>query len=84
MISHLREKKDRLVRIANPQKKDSILDIGSNDGTLLNLFSNQFKKFGVDPTAKKFIRYYQKDIKVISKIFSKDIFNKKNLKSLHQ
>ena len=77
MISHLREKKDRLVRIANPQKKDSILDIGSNDGTLLNLFSNQFKKFGVDPTAKKFIRYYQKDIKVISKIFSKDIFNKK-------
>ena len=59
------------------KKKDSILDIGSNDGTLLNLFSNQFKKFGVDPTAKKFIRYYQKDIKVISKIFSKDIFNKK-------
>lgn len=76
MVSHLKEKKDLLIKTAKPKKNDSILDIGSNDGTLLNLFSNQFKKYGVDPTAKKFIKYYQKDIKIIPKIFKKGIFNK--------
>ena len=76
MISHLKDKKDSLIKIANLEKNDLILDIGSNDGTLLNLFTNKFKRYGVDPTAKKFKKFYQKDIQVIPKIFKKNIFNK--------
>lgn len=76
MIAHLKEKKNRLIKYVSPQNNVSILDIGSNDGTLLNLFPNRLTKFGVDPTAKKFIKYYQKGVKVIPKIFRKGIFQK--------
>lgn len=77
MISHLKKKREYLIKIAKPKKNDLILDVGSNDGTLLNLYTNKFKRYGVDPTAKKFLKYYQKDIKVIPKIFKKNIFSKK-------
>jgi len=76
MISHLKNKKDSLIKITKLKKNDLILDIGSNDGTLLNLFTNKFKRYGVDPTAKKFKKFYQKDIKLIPKIFKNNIFNK--------
>jgi hypothetical protein len=75
MISHLKSKKVQLIKIVKPKKNDSILDIGSNDGTLLNLYTNKYKRFGVDPTAKKFMKYYQRDIKVIPKIFKKNVFD---------
>lgn len=76
MISHLKNKKDSLIKITKLKKNDLILDIGSNDGTLLNLFTNKFKRYGVDPTAKKFKKFYQKDIKLIPKIFKNNIFTK--------
>ena len=76
MVSHLKKKKDSLIKIVKPKKNDLILDIGSNDGTLLNLYTNKFKRYGVDPTAKKFKKFYQKDIQVIPKIFKNNIFNK--------
>ena len=69
MISHLKKKKVWLK--LKTKKNDLILDIGSNDGTLLNLYTNKFKRYGVDPTAKKFKKYYQKDIKILPKIFKK-------------
>ena len=77
MISHLKKKKESLIKIVKPKKNDLILDIGSNDGTLLNLYTNKFKRYGVDPTAKKFKKYYQKDIKILPKIFKKNIFSPK-------
>ena len=43
----------------------NILDIGSNDGTFLNFFASDKKKinlFGIDPSAKKFLKYYKKNI----------------------
>ena len=76
MVSHLKKKRDSLIKIAKPQKNDLILDIGSNDGTLLNLFTNKFKRFGVDPTARKFKKYYQNDIKIIPKILKNNILGK--------
>ena len=69
MISHLKDKKDSLIKVAKPKKNDLILDIGSNDGTLLNLYTNKFKRYGVDPTAKKFKKFYQKDIQVVIQNF---------------
>ena len=77
MISHLKKKKESLIKIVKPKKNDLILDIGSNDGTLLNLYTNKFKRYGVDPTAKKFKKYYQKGHKNLPKIFKKNIFSQK-------
>jgi len=36
-------------RIANLQPGDAVLDIGCNDGTLLNYYSGPLKKVGIDP-----------------------------------
>lgn len=58
------------------------LDIGSNDGTLLNLVRDEFKKnyeiqinqFGVDPIGEKFIENY-KTAELISGTFSLEMTN---------
>tara|TARA_B100000900_G_scaffold384490_1_gene373359 strand:+ start:1487 stop:2767 length:1281 start_codon:yes stop_codon:yes gene_type:complete len=50
MQNHLK----RLTKIATNllQKKNDVkvLDIGCNDGTLLNFYSKKFKKYGIDPS----------------------------------
>lgn len=77
MKAHLLDKSKQLSKKINFKKGDNILDIGSNDGTFLNCFSKKISKFGVDPTAKKFKKYYDRDIRVISSLFKKNLFNKK-------
>ena len=46
----------------------------------MNSFSNKLVKYGVDPTSKKFKKYYNKDIKVIPSIFNSKIFKKNTTK----
>jgi hypothetical protein len=63
MINHMRIKANFLKKYLSKEKK-TILDIGSNDGTLLNFFvSRKFDLFGMDPTIIKFKKYYDKKIK---------------------
>lgn len=80
MKNHLINKSKNISKILNFSKGDAILDIGSNDGTFLNSFSNKLVKYGVDPTSKKFKKYYNKDIKVIPSIFNSKIFKKNTTK----
>tara|TARA_A100001011_G_C14281335_1_gene831727 strand:+ start:495 stop:1727 length:1233 start_codon:yes stop_codon:yes gene_type:complete len=55
--------------------KDVILDIASNDGTLLNFYNDKkFNLIGIDPTSSKFKKYYKSNIKTSNKIFSKNKF----------
>jgi len=77
MISHLKLKALSLKKRYNLKNKDSILDIGSNDGTFLSFFNNKFKLFGCDPTIKKFSKYYRKDINQLPFFFSSKIFKDK-------
>ncbi len=59
------------------QKGDLIIDIGSNDSTLLQGYSkhhNEVILLGIDPTGTKFKKYYPSNIQLIS-----DFFSKKNL-----
>jgi len=53
---------------------DFILDIGSNDGTLLSTYAKWSVKeldlVGIDPTGGKFGKYYRADIKLIPDFFS--------------
>ena len=53
MISHLKLKALSLKKRYNLKNKDSILDIGSNDGTFLSFFNNKFKLFKPRSNNKK-------------------------------
>ena len=77
MVYHLENKSKQLKNKLHFKKNDYILDIGSNDGTFLNFFPNKTLRFGVDPTSKKFKKYYNPKIKRISKLFNNNIFGSK-------
>lgn len=69
MVMHLNSKVKRIEKIVKQESGDIIIDIGSNDGTTLGFFNESFTKIGVDPTAKKFSRYYKDNIKIIPEFF---------------
>jgi NDP-4-keto-2,6-dideoxyhexose 3-C-methyltransferase len=73
MISHMNKKYKKILKMNILKDGSNVLDIGSNDGTFLNFFINKKKKlnyFGIDPSAKKFAKYYKKDINLIIDFFS--------------
>ena len=78
-VGNIVKKLSRLVRI---KKNDFVLDIASNDGTLLNFYNKNITTFGVDPLVKKFTSNYKKINYKISDFFSskkikEKILNKK-------
>ena len=73
MVTHLKEKYKKIISKFKLRKKDIILDIGSNDGTLLNFFPKKYIRIGIDPTISKFKKYYKdKNIILIDDYFSSD------------
>jgi hypothetical protein len=75
MVQHLKFKVDRLTKKVKLDDLDIVLDIGSNDGTLLNSYNNKnIHRIGMDPTAGKFRQYYDKNIIIIEDFFSKEKF----------
>ena len=83
MIDHLAGKASHLAHLANIKSGDSVLDIGSNDGTLLSKYSNtNLHRVGIDPTAEKFQEYYEDGIELIPDFFSAKNWDKENLRSL--
>jgi GDP-D-mannose dehydratase len=75
MRNHLLEYNCEILSIVNDLKNDDyILDIGSNDSTMLNNYPENFNNLiGIDPTGKQFIKYYTR-ARLISNYFTKDIF----------
>jgi len=78
MINHLKNKYFTLKKKLKLKKTDNFLDIGSNDATLLN-FSN-CNKYGVDPSIKKYLKYY-KNTKIYISVFEK-VFKKLKKKKI--
>lgn len=72
MVTHLEGKVRGLMDFAQPRLGDVVLDIGCNDGTLLNAYGPQagLIRIGLDPSAKKFAHHYQPDIRVVYDFFS--------------
>jgi len=77
MVSHLKKKSIKLKKLSNLKINETIIDIGSNDGTFLGFFPLKNKLIGVDPTIKKLSKFYRKDIIQIASFFSE-----KNLRSI--
>ena len=68
MVRHLTEKAAQLSRYTEPG--NIVLDIGSNDGTLLKAIPKDRIRVGMDPTASKFIRHYENPVVAIPDFFS--------------
>lgn len=75
MVNHLKGKIRGIERQHQPRPGDWVLDIGSNDGTLLNAYSVAgLHRVGMDPTAEKFRQYYDGEIDVLAEFFSANRF----------
>ena len=78
MVRHLKSKVHQLTECHPLRAGDLVLDIGSNDGTLLSFYPEEnVTVVGIDPTGKKFASYYRKDIQLIPDFFSGEIFREK-------
>ncbi len=75
MVNHLQQKIRTLEQNVKLKDSDLVLDIGSNDATLIKAYTGKFQKVGIDPTGKKFKEYYTDDINLIPDFFSASIFN---------
>jgi len=76
MSNHLKEIALHAQQLAHIQKDDIVLDIGSNDGTLLKSYSvKEIKRIGIDPGGGQFKIHYPKDIVLVTDFFSKQAFN---------
>lgn len=75
MVDHLSTKVRKLESLAGLKAGDVVLDIGSNDGTLLKSYETPgLSRVGMDPTGVKFKEYYPDDIRLIADFFSSPDF----------
>jgi len=71
MLHHLHGKVRQIAQVASLKPGDLVIDIGSNDSTLLQAYPDQgLILVGVDPTGVKFKRYYPAHIHLIPDFFS--------------
>ena len=77
MVAHLQRKATFLETLARPQSGDVVLDIGSNDATLLRSYSDVGQVLGgIDPSAKKFAKYYPPNIGLVTDFFSRGAYER--------
>jgi SAM-dependent methyltransferase len=77
MVTHLTNIVRRLERLLPLKSDDVVLDIGSNDGTLLAQYSSpDVVRIGIDPTALKFLEFYAAGDVVVPDFFSVEAFSK--------
>jgi cyclopropane fatty-acyl-phospholipid synthase-like methyltransferase len=78
MVKHLGTKVHQLIQRYPLQTGDLVLDIGSNDGTLLSFYPEEnVTLVGIDPTARKFASFYRNHISLIPDFFSAELFREK-------
>lgn len=78
MVRHLQDKVKRILKTIDVKSGDVVIDIGSNDATLLKAYSNgDIQLYGVDPSAEKFKEFYTDNISLITEFFpSQSLFKK--------
>ncbi len=75
MVKHLQDKVASLTDRVDLSTADLVLDIGSNDGTLLGAYPDRGQcRVGIDPSAKKFLQFYDAGVEVIVDFFSATTF----------
>ena len=75
MVAHLKGIVHDLAALAQPAADEIVLDIGSNDGTLLSFYPESgLDLVGMDPTAARFDKYYKPHIRRVADFFSAQRF----------
>jgi SAM-dependent methyltransferase len=59
MTNHVKNIVKNLSQLVDLKNNSAVLDIGSNDGTLLNFYSKNVTRVGIDPTIKKYRKFYK-------------------------
>jgi hypothetical protein len=77
MTNHVKSVVKDLVKMANLKNNNAVLDVGSNDGTLLNFYPNKTIKVGIDPLIKKYKKFYKKINIAIPSFFNSKFIKKK-------
>ena len=77
MTNHVHQITKYLKKKVKLSKGEAVLDIASNDGTLLNFYDKNIIKFGIDPLVKKYLSNYKKINYKISSFFNYDKVAKK-------
>lgn len=76
-VKHFEKYADFIIKNYSPKKENLIIDIGSNDGTLLSFFKSKgYKILGVDPAIKIAESATKKGIETITAFFNKDLTKK--------
>jgi hypothetical protein len=77
MVRHLTQTVRHIERQYQPKPSDVVLDIGSNDATLLKSYATPaLKRVGIDPTGRKFQRFYTDEIALVPEFFSAQAYRK--------
>ncbi len=77
MVRHLHQKVGKIRTLVNLRDGDLVIDIGSNDSTLLQAYPAQgVQLVGVDPLGLKFKQYYPAHIRLIPDFFSAKLVKK--------
>jgi NDP-4-keto-2,6-dideoxyhexose 3-C-methyltransferase len=79
MTKHVGAVSKEAVKIAKPLKNDFVLDIASNDATLLNFYNKKLITVGVDPLIRKHKKFYNKINYKLSDFFSFNLLKKNKL-----
>jgi hypothetical protein len=75
MVRHLSRKTLGLEALVELSAGDVVLDIGSNDGTLLGAYATTpLRRIGIDPTAERFAEYYPPEAEIVADFFSASKF----------
>ena len=83
MLDHVKLIVKKLSKLTNLNNKDLVLDIASNDGSLLNFYKKDICTFGIDPILNKYKKNYKNINYKVEDFFSFEKirkFTKKNLK----
>jgi NDP-4-keto-2,6-dideoxyhexose 3-C-methyltransferase len=70
MVRHLHDRVAKILKINKLTAGDVVIDIGSNDSTLLQGYPKDLKLLGVDPSGVKFKNYYPAHIGLVADFFS--------------
>ena len=74
MKEHLNGIVDMINEKVSLKEGDVVLDIGSNDGTLLNRYPDFVTRVGIDPTTSFFKQYYKDDVLTFDGFFNSDAY----------
>ena len=80
MTKHVKDVVIESVKLVNLKKNDAVLDIASNDGTLLNFYNKNTFTVGIDPLIKNFKSCYKNINYGISDFFSFGAIRRKKIK----